>query len=320
MKLPNPRLPGSFSLCFSHDGEMLACVGTHLNIFSTSKWERLCKISPFSNLCDGAFSRSGHMFAVKNALGRIAVVHPKSGQVLSAFKGSSGEEAGSVLCFVSDDSQLADGTWDGMIRFRSPLGGDMLYSAERQDEMVVDLSYDHDSRFLWIACQPKVLEGELSSKHDSYLLRLDLTDAANQQKRLQLDRSIELSTQIECVRLSPDGRFVGLATQVRNLQAKRATPKQQFQILSAKDGTLLCKSGLYETPFPQCDLSWSPDARFVVAPIRDTFVLLETKELNEVGRIAWHYAATAAFHPSSSLIALGSMGKSKIVRMEKFFA
>lgn len=318
MKLPAPRLPGSFSLCFSHDGEMLACVGTRLNIFATSDWKKLCTIRPFSNLCDGAFSHSGHMFAVKNTLGRIAVIYPASGQVLSAFR-AKGDEYGSPVSFVRDDSQLADGTWDGIFRFRSPLGGEILDRIESLNEMVTDLSYDHDSKFLWVAYMRKVLEEELSSKHDSYLLRLDLNSTAPQQQRIELEKNAKLSTNIQCVRLSPNGKLVGLVRHVRNLRAKRAIPKQQFEIRSAADGVLICQSDLYETPFPRSDLSWSPDGKFAAAPISEAFILLETRELREVGRIPWHYSAAVAFHPKDNVVVLGSSSNSKVVKVEEFF-
>ena len=258
------------------------------------------------------------MLAIKNTSGLVAVIHQTTGQLLSTFSGK-GEESGSTVSFVRDDSQLVDGTWDGILRFRSPLGGEVFNQAMRPNEMITDLTYNDDSKLLLVTYDPKVLSGELSSEHNSYLLLLDLSDTPTRPMRIELESTPEINTQIKCVRFSQDGEFFCLATWVKALRKKvRASLTAQFQIRSTRNGALICKSDIYELPFPRSNLSWSSDGKHVVAPIKDAFILLETNNLREVGRVSWHYGAAVAFHPKNNAVVLGSSSKSKIISLDQF--
>lgn len=258
------------------------------------------------------------MLAIKNTLGRVAVIHQTTGQLLSTFRGK-GEEYGSTLSFIRNDSQLVDGTWKGMLRFRSPLGGEIFDQPMSPNESITDLTYNEDSKLLLVTYDPKVLSGELSSAHNSYLLLLDMSDTPAQPRRIELERAPEISMRIECVRFSQDGEFFCLATTVRRLRKRgRANPTAQFQIRSTRNGALVCKSDIYEQPFPKSNISWSWDGKHVVAPIENAFILLETNNLREVGRIPWHYGAAVAFHPKDNAVVLGSSSKSKIISLDRF--
>jgi hypothetical protein len=318
MKLQAPRLPGSHSLSFSPDGNLLACLGVRLSVFETSNWQRLFVSKPFPNLWDLAFSRNGNMLAIKNTSGLVAVIHQTTGQLLSTFSGK-GEESGSTVSFVRGDSQLVDGTWKGILRFRSPLGGDVFEQTMSPNKMVTDLTYNDDSKLLLVTYNPKVLSGELSSEHNSYLLLLDLSDTPAQPRRIELESTSEINTEIQCVRFSQDAKFFCLATWVRTLRKKgRASPAAQFQIRSTKNGELICKSDFYELSSPRSNLSWSSDGKHVVAPIKHAFILLDTNNLREVGRVPWHHGTAVAFHPKNDAVVLGSSSKSKMISLDRF--
>jgi WD40 repeat protein len=158
--MPKPfRIGKSYSLAVSCDGARLAALGRYVFMWDLSTRQKLFRCKPFAHPSHACFSPNGAYLAVKSTAGRIVIIASDDGRTVADFNSQSDGE-GSNVVYSSCCGFVVDGSWEGFIRARRALAGDVVFEAMFPDEMILAIHRDGTGRRWFVSHQPKTRRSE----------------------------------------------------------------------------------------------------------------------------------------------------------------
>ena len=286
------KLPTSFDVKFSDQGDLLASAGRNIVVADVAKGERRFSKHPISNPSRLTFSPDGSQLAVKSTSGQIVVLDSMTGELISDFENVADGE-GAEAHFSPDGRHLVDGSWDGVVRVREIVTGNVIFQRLFPGQMVHAVSADTRRRQLLFLTATKWSAGLATSPPDEVHI--------GEWGDFNAARTIRLAFFCKHAALSPDGgTFVCCARQPLGLV-----------IASTRDGDVLAFT---ETGY--CShVAWSPDGTLVSAVQEDGVRVYRATDLRIVQEFPLKYPACATFHPDGKRIALGTWERGEIVTL-----
>jgi WD40 repeat protein len=299
------RLPMSYQISCSDDGNAFVCLGRRLNIYDVAKRERISTCRPFSHPFYSAFSPDGKTLAVKNTSGRIYILDPSTGEILHDHKNQKEGEGCEVL-FSPDGGELIDASWEGTIRIRKANERTIVTQEQFPGEMIARITHDSIRRTWLIQHDPKVLQGENWASYN--YLELRKWPFAKRKAKL-----FSFGCYIRSATLSPE------ASRILFICTPRGSGRS-IRIASTTDGKILASSSEIKTGGTGSELAWSVDCKYAGSIQARRFVFYRASDLSIVGEVPCQYPSSICFLPHDNQIAIGSWSSSVIVELNDVLA
>jgi WD40 repeat protein len=288
------KFPVGYTVRFSDDGALLACLGRNVVVIDVSARRRLSTSHPLSHPSDVAFSPDGATLVIKNTSGRIVIIDPRSGEVLRDHRNQK-EGPGDEVQFSPDGDQLVDSSWSGELTVRQALDGSIHSREQFPGEMITRLTHD-ETRLNWlIEHQPIVRPGENFAPPAYVELRKWPFMPGNANMSFGFD--------IDNATLSPDGRSICLIEK----------PAFRLHVAHVSTGALVASGDTFAHGGTGNEIAWSTDGRLIASVQARKFVFYRSSDLTILGEVSCEYPSSMSFRAGGQQVALGSWKKSAIL-------
>jgi len=295
------KLPRSYNVQYSNDGTLLVCLGRFVTIHDVRQRRRIKNAHPFPHPSKAAFSADDSLLAVKSTSGRIAVLNPRTGEVLLDH-GNQSEGEGSNVAFSPSNQQLVDGSWGGVITVRSALSTEILNKSAFNHETVRGISVSENSK-TYVTEHSRKWDAKTAREVPSYVLvwqwPFDLTKA----------QRIELPIRIESVAVSPHGQTICCVAGLY--------PAMHVLVIRISDGKVVARSAPFQAGGTGQWLGWSRDGKIVASVQEGRFAFYSADNLNLIGTYPAAYPACVAFRPGTDEVALATWEETRVERLDK---
>jgi WD40 repeat protein len=290
---PGFRIARSYEVCFSPDGERLACIGVHVDLWDVPSRTRIARAHPFKHPSHIDFSPDGSKLAVKSTSGEIVVLDGSTLDVLARHSGRPWGDGAEVL-FSPCGEYLVDGTWSGAVVVREALTGTAVHCEADDARSIGSLGCTRD-RLRW-ACK-----AWRHAPHEDVWLTIrswPFTDGGSETRIHATGRE---ARSIDAVALDPSG--ASLAVSGHGLQ---------LWDVSTDEPELLRKAPVLPVSGTGRAVAWSPSGGILaLAGAGET--RLFTNALRQIWRTDLEYSCDVAFSPSGDLLALGAWSKGFVI-------